>query len=374
MDVSSARLPDWSGAQSDGVSVDLSSSPLKSLHSNKSTQGVKYGDKHGDKGKGSNAHSLAAAWARKYVSSVTQAEATQRQMAKEFPDVTSIEGRQHTAKKLTRSLKLASAQAWSHTEALLADEVHRHRINAAWIDPWGIAADTHALFEKALQAYQQRQTARRLSVIVGEDCGQMRQTYTLQDPRIIGFVSMQFHYTGRMLLGQLTPQEQVLFEPYIKVMDDHLYMPLRDAYAAAADHAPDSAPLLAVQKLLPITTKIAYRVCQRVQHLHPNCYTLTGNLRSRPVMISSIRDAEMFQVYLCLCVLENSLRSVQEQLFPLCVMLYPRLRVNWQLVRDMLQSMDWEIQSLLPEADQRQIMPHLHALTDMFAHEVVAGI
>ncbi|MEB3291534.1 MAG: hypothetical protein VKJ24_00095 [Synechococcales bacterium] len=364
MDVSSARLPDWSGVQSDGAMEPAVMKSLFYSHKSPSPKSLQ----------SPNSHSLAAAWARKYVTSVTQAETAQRPIAQELIDVTSLEGRQQTTKKLLRALKLASAQAWSHTESLLSDEVQRHRINAALIDPWKIAADTHALFEKALQAYQERQTPRRLTVVIGEDCGRMRQVYTSQDPRVIGFVSMQFHYTGQMLLSQLTSQEQVLFEPYIKVMDDHLYMPLRDAYDAAANHVPDSPSLRSVQKLLLLSTKIAYRICQRIQHIHPNCYTFSGSLRSRSVMISSIRDAEMFQVYLCLCVLENNLRSVQQQLFPLCVMLYPRLRVNWQLVRDMLQVMNWEIQELLPQADQHYILPHLQALSEMFAHEVVAGI
>lgn len=320
-----------------------------------------------------NAHSLAAVWARKYVASVTRDyEVSQRQQANLVADVTSPEGRRYTAEKLKKALKLASAQAWSQTETLLAEEVQRHGINPQHIDPWQIAADSHTLFEKALQAYSDRLTARRLSVVIGDPCGRMRRKYTSQDPRVIGFVSMQFHYTGQILLGQLNPSERLLLEPFIKVMDDHMYMPLRDAYEAAANHEPDSPALRAVQQLLPISTKIAYRVCQRIQHLHPNYHSFSGNLRSRPVVISSIRDVEMFQVYLCLCVLEGSIRSVQQQLFPLCVMLYPRLRVSWQLVRDMLQAMHWEMCNLLQPEDMDVLMPHLTVLTEMFSKTVFA--
>jgi hypothetical protein len=41
----------------------------------------------------------------------------------------------------------------------------------------------------------------------------------------------------------------------------------------------------------------------------------------------------MFQVYLWVCVLEDTISSGQQELFPLCVMLYPRLNVRWELVQ-----------------------------------------
>ncbi|WP_431632270.1 hypothetical protein [Alkalinema pantanalense] len=317
---------------------------------------------------------MAAVWARKYVVSVTHnEEQTHNSLPKQIADVASPEGRRYTADKLLKSLKLASAQAWSQTESLLATEIQRHGINPAHIDPWKIAADSHALYEKTLEGYRERQTARRLSVSIGDACGRMRQEYTRHDPRAIGFVSMQFHYTGQLLLALLTPAERLLIEPYVKVMDDHMYMPLRDAYQAAAEHSITSPALKATQSLLPVSTKIAYRVCEQIHHLHPNYHSFSGNLKSRYVMISSIRDVEMFQVYLCLCVLEGSIRSVQQQLFPLCVMLYPQLRVSWQLVRDMLQTLNWEIHNFLPSDQVKVLLPYLTVLTEMFSKDVFMG-
>ncbi|MBD2326694.1 hypothetical protein H6G21_07395 [Alkalinema sp. FACHB-956] len=317
---------------------------------------------------------MAAVWARKYVASVTRNyDQPQNPLAKQISDVASPEGRCHTADKLLKSLKLASAQAWSQTESLLATEIQRHGIDPAHIDPWKIAADSHALYEKALQGYRGRVTARRLSVQIGDACGRMRQDYTRHDPRTIGFVSMQFHYTGQLLLALLTPSERLLVEPYVKVMDDHMYMPLRDAYQAAAEHSLDSPSLQATQALLPLSTKIAYRVCEQIHHLHPNYHSFSGSLKSQHVTVSSIRDVEMFQVYLCLCVLEGSIRSVQQQLFPLCVMLYPRLRVSWQLVRDMLQTLNWEIHNSLSPEQVKVILPYLTVLTEMFSKDVFVG-
>lgn len=322
----------------------------------------------------SKVFSLASLWARNYFVSVTSRHDAERlRNSESFPDLTGKEGRLITAEKLKGNLTLASAQAWSMTEGLLADEIRRHGIDPALINPWEIAADSHELFQKTLNAYGDRVTPRRLSVVVGNDFGLVRQKYTAQDPRAIGFVSMQFHYTGQMLLDWLSTAERMLMEPYFKVMDDHLYMPLNAAYEAAGNHDYNAPVLKAVRHLLPLSTKIAHAVCLQVSRQHPRYQSYNGLLTSPMVRTSSIRDVEMFQVYLCLCALEDSLQSVQNELFPLCVMLYPKLRVSWQLVQEMLTAMGWEMRDRLPPEHVATFFPYLQALSDMFSSDVFAG-
>lgn len=319
----------------------------------------------------SNVHSLAALWARKYyVSVTTEDEQSSPKPTDNLKEVTSKEGRERTAQKLMQNLNLASAQAWSLTETLLSEEIRRHGINPDLINPLEIAADTRVLFQKVLDAYAERATPRRLSVIVGKDFGRVRQKYTSVDRRAIGFVSMQFHYTGQKLLEWLSPTEQMLWMPYLKVMDDHMYMPLQAAYEAAANHPFDSPALSAVQHLLPVSSKIAVSVCNQICRLHPTYSTYSGLLSNPTVKTASIRDVEMFQVYLCLCVLEDDIRSVQQELFPLCVMLYPRLKVSWRLVQDMLKTMGWDMHDRLSANDMAIFLPYLRTLTEMFSSDV----
>lgn len=318
-----------------------------------------------------NLPSLAVIWARKYyLSVVSGANRSQAQPEQILTETKSIESRKKTADKLIQNLNLASAKAWSLTETLLAEEMRRHNINPELINPLEIAVDTRELFHKALDAYASGVPPQRLSVMVGRNCGRVRKKYTSVDPRAIGFVSMQFHYTGQKLLEWLSLDEQQVFAPYLKVMDDHMYMPLQAAYEAAAQHDEDSPLLLAVQHLLPLSTTIACEVCQSVSRQHPGYQSYSGALTGETVKISSIRDAEMFQVYLCLCVLDRSIYSVQQQLFPLCVMLYPCLKVSWKLVQEMLLFMSWEIQERLPLQDVPIFLPYLRTFSEMFSHEV----
>lgn len=319
---------------------------------------------------GGNVHSLAALWARKYYVSVTANEQSQVKNAENLKEITSPEGRERTAQTLMQNLTWASAQAWSLTETLLSEEIRRHGINPDLVNPLEIAADTRFLFQKVVDAYAERSTPRRLSVIVGRDFGRIRQKYTSVDRRAIGFVSMQFHYTGQKLLQWLSPAEQMLWMPYMKVMDDHMYMPLQAAYEAAANHPFDSPALGAVQHLLPISTKIAISVCRQICRIHPNYKSYSGPLTDLTVRTASIRDVEMFQVYLCLCVLEDDIRSVQQELFPLCVMLYPNLGVSWRLVQDMLKTMGWDMHDRLPPDNMAIFLPYLRTLTEMFSSDV----
>jgi hypothetical protein len=323
----------------------------------------------------SNLYSLASVWARRYVATVSVDRKSTDPAIVPLNDAFFSEfGAQQTAAKLQGLIRQASAQAWGQTEQLLGGELQRHGIAPELVNPWAIASDSHQLFEQAIVAYGAGLSVRQMSLLVGNDCGQLRAKYMQADPRLIGFVSMQCHYTGQALLAALTDRERALFAPYLKVIDDHLYMPLREAYQAAAQYDASSETLRAVQHLLSVSSKIARKVYKRVSRQNPGYQSRSGSLMTDDVRVSSIRDIEMFQMYLCLCLLDGDVRSVQEQLFPLCVMLYPRLHVSWQLVQEMLAAMGWEMHRRLLPGDMMQFLPYLRTLSHMFSEDVFEAV
>ncbi|HEY9295634.1 MAG TPA: hypothetical protein VIQ31_04530, partial [Phormidium sp.] len=101
-----------------------------------------------------------------------------------------------------------------------------------------------------------------------------------------------------------------------------------------------------------------------------NYSTYTGNLKNPVVKTASIRDVEMFQVYLWVCVLENNISAIQQELFPLCVMVYPTLKVRWELVRQMINLLGKEIDNRLGREQQQLFIPYFQALREMFSPEV----
>ncbi|MDG2989971.1 hypothetical protein L3556_03340 [Candidatus Synechococcus calcipolaris G9] len=304
--------------------------------------------------------SLAQAWAKRYIQNLDSA-------TKKEDDPTVV------SQNLLAELRNASVQAWQRTEGFLSQEMIRHGIASELVDPWEISKDIHATYQKTLHLYRDGQDVRRLAVKLGPAIGDIRRKYTATDPRVIGFVSMQFHHTGLFLLQSAPASQKDIVANYFKVIDDHLYMPLHRAYDAAAEQDYDSPALKLVRHLLPQSTEIARSICQRVIELYPRHRCYSGPLSQPSVRTSSIRDVEMFQIYLWVCLLEQKLDALQDELFPLCLMLYPSLNVNWELVYQMVHLMGKEFQERSPELDTRVLAPYYNALRQIFDPKIFQG-
>ncbi|HEY9811527.1 MAG TPA: hypothetical protein V6D13_19540 [Halomicronema sp.] len=317
--------------------------------------------------------SFAQQWAKKYVQ--TQDGDFQKS------DVSTTSHQKHksrfakrleNAEHLSHSLRLAVSQAWSKTEMILAVAIKQNQIDPQLVNGWEIAADAHKIYEKVLEFYADGETPEALAAAVGKELVNLTQCYRTPDPRVLGFVNLLFHHTGLLLLQEVSGAEQALLGNYIKVIEDHLNMPLVRLYDAAGTHSADSPALLAVIQLLPAISEIAQIVSGRIQKMYPNYRTFTGKLSDDIVSRSSLRDIEMFQVYLWTCVLEGNLSAITEELFPLCVLLYPALKVDWELVRQMLYLLAQEISGHLSEESRSFFVPYFSACWEMFSPEVFA--
>jgi hypothetical protein len=344
---------------------------------------------------------LAIEWGKKYLHNLDPALSRDDTTdVKNIKELISSTGREKTREKLMTSLRLVSIEAWNQVEILLIKEVERYDINPQLIEPWEIISDCYKIYEKTLSIYHQQAPLRQLSMImklaregeplyqkaldiyteqvipsqlaavIGSEVGMLRKKYTKVDSRTIAFVSMQFHHTSRMLLAMLSPLERPIVESYFRVIDDHLYMPLERAYAAAAQHDYNSQALGAVQRLLPASTEIAKKITQRIIELYPNYRSHSGILSEQKIQDASVRDVEMFQIYLWLAVLEGDVSGIQQELFPLCLMIYPSLKVEWELVRQMLYLLGQEICDRLTHEHIEIVMPYYQVLWHMFSPQL----
>jgi Phycobilisome protein len=222
----------------------------------------------------------------------------------------------------------------------------------------------------AIEAYAEQQSPYRIVNKISPVLGQVRTSVTEIDPRVIGFVAMQYHYTGIQLMELLPESEQENFGSYVKILDDHLYMPLQRAYQAAGNHSSDSMALQSVRTLMPAMTRIAERVVDRVNQLYPRYRSHSGFLTDPTIRTSSIRDVEMFQVYMWVCLLEGNLHALETELFPLCVMIYPRLNVSWELVSQMTHLLRKEVATYLSPEQAKYCEPFYEILRRIFSAEV----
>lgn len=316
--------------------------------------------------------SLAIQWSRKYLKNIQidTPETAPQSEDSDFGIIGSKSWRAQTASILQESLLYAGIDAIFHTKLLLSKQIKRHQIDPKLIDYLQIAIDSCEIHRKVLEVYGNAENPGYIAVKLGQDIGAMRDKYTAIDPRLIGFVSMQVYYTNVFLLKDISAVEKNVLTAYFKVIDDYLYMPLRRCYQAAAKHSYDSPSLQAVRQLLGQSTEIAARIFSCVSQLNPDYYSYSGALNSTLVKTASIRDVEMFQVYLWLSVLEENIAVFYQELFPVCVMLYPILGVKWHLVWQMLNCLEQEICLRLEPQQLEMIMPYSRAMYEIFSPAV----
>jgi Phycobilisome protein len=201
-----------------------------------------------------------------------------------------------------------------------------------------------------------------------------KQHLIVKDPRTIGFMTTQFHFSTQLVLNRLTIPEQVLISPYFKFIEEQVCMPWQRVCNAAASHSFSSQRLAMVEQLLPQSYEIAYNVYQRAARLYPYSSSLRGNLSHPGIMASTLRDLQMFQSYLWLSVLEGNINSMEQALLPLCVMVFPSIGVTWQLVRQMLQLLVDELIARLEPEHKSIVLPYTQAMQQLFSNlEIIAS-
>jgi len=158
------------------------------------------------------------------------------------------------------------------------------------------------------------------------------QHVTAKDWRVVGFLTTLFNFTNKLLINELTPVEKVLLCPYFKFVEEQVAIPWQRVCAAAAKHELGSPALTLVEQMLPMSSEIGSTVYCQLLQLFPDHRSLRGGLSDPDVAHSCLRDLDMFQAYLWLSVLEESIRPVEHELVPLCVMVMPSVGVKWEMI------------------------------------------
>lgn len=223
----------------------------------------------------------------------------------------------------------------------------------------------------ALEMPEMQQLAKTLEPVLLE----LRQQYiTAQNRRTIGFITTQFHFSTKLVLGKLTLPERVLLSPYFKFIEEQVCIPLQRVCNAAAKHTLDSPTLTVVRQQLPNSRDVASTVYNRAVKLYPNHHSRRGGLNNPEVTISTIRDLEMFQVYLWLCVLEGNMAAVEQELLPLCLLVFPSVDVTWKLVEEMLQLLVDELMERLKPEQKYLVLSYAQDMQKLFSNQDLQAV
>ncbi len=350
----------------------------------------------------SSSEYLVKLWAKRYIPDLFTVSSEERNIAiSGLIEAASTEGRAKTVAKLQRVIKVNCECAAIKTNSLFS--YIPNVVNLT--ESSRIAEFVAQIYQKILEIYSQqslkitsrKETSPSLSRVVDFPSNvdiittqsmlllkmpaieqlarefepilkQLREKHlSAHDPRTIGFISTQFHFSTKLVLARLTPSEQVLLSPYFKFIEEQICIPLQRVCTAAANYDLDSPALTFVQQMLPASRDIASTVYSRAAQLYPTHRSRRGRLKDEGIKASTERDLEMFQVYLWLCLLEGNMASVEKELIPLCVMVFPSVEVTWELVRQMLQLLLDEIMERVDPNYKQIILPYNQAMQQLFS-------
>ncbi|HBE16678.1 MAG TPA: hypothetical protein DEG17_26480 [Cyanobacteria bacterium UBA11149] len=344
---------------------------------------------------------LVSLWSKRYNPDLSSLSIDKSKiMSSDLIKTASLEGREETIAKLKRLVEINCKCAGIQTSALFS---YIPNIVNLW-ESQRIAQLVGQIYDRVLDVYLQQSPSPQLiaeireiaainfsdypqkaSTIPGLEISaikqlskgleglyqELRQQYlSSRDSRAIGFMSTQFHLSSRLLINRMTVWERLFISPYFKFVEEQVCIPWQRVCIAATKHEINSPALGIVQQLLPVSLDIAKEVHRQAVRLNPNHRSLRGTLDAPDVRASSIRDVEMFQGYLWLCVLEGNTSSVEQELLPLCKMVFPSINVTWELVEQLLPLLVAEIQLRVKPEQMNLVQPYTEAMEKLFS---VAG-
>ncbi len=342
---------------------------------------------------------LIKLWAERYIPDLSiLSKKAEPLTCSELLEATSRQGRAKTVAKVQNIVEINCKCAGIQTNALFS-----YIPNVVGLtESQGIAKAAAQVYQKVLEVYQEQSPppallaampqignvdfsvdaftklaipglylseVKQLAMALEPVLLQLQEQYlSASDWRTIGFMSTQFHLSAKLVLNRLTLAEQVLLSPYFKFVEEQVCIPWQRVCAAATKHEPDSPLLATVLQMLPASQEIAKQVYHRAVQLFPNHRSRRGGLMESGVRASSIRDIEMFQGYLWLCTLEGNMTAVEQELLPLCIMVFPSIDVAWELVEHILPLLVNEIETRVLPAQMRLLLPYTQAMEQLFSN------
>ncbi|MEI2583974.1 hypothetical protein V5G28_035960, partial [Scytonema sp. PRP1] len=195
-----------------------------------------------------------------------------------------------------------------------------------------------------------------------------------KDWRALGFMTTQLNFSNKLILKKLTPPEKVLLTPYLKFVEEQIAMPWHRVCAAAAKHELGSPMLTLVQQMLPVCGDVAKTVYRRLAELLPNHRSRRGGLSDPEVTYSCLRDLNMFQAYIWLCLLEQSMAPLKNELLPLCQMVIQGVQIPWEMTEKWCQVLADEMMSRVNPEQQDLLLPYIEGMQQIFFEERSAAI
>lgn len=157
------------------------------------------------------------------------------------------------------------------------------------------------------------------------------QSISSDSNKSLGFMTTQINLTNKLLVKNLDPVERTLTEPYFKFLEDHIALPWQRLCAAAANYRAGEPMFGIVERMLPMISDISMAAHKQWSDDFPYYRGRRGRLDQCEVEHSSLRDFNMFQVYLWLSFLQKHSRVIEQELVVVCRLVYGHIGIPWNM-------------------------------------------
>jgi len=332
--------------------------------------------------KTSSTERLLNIWARRYTPGISSL-LVHNSSCDELLKAATPEGRALTANKLREKMLDVNCQmAWIQTKNLysyipnvldlsearritqFAFRVYKKLMEIYQQQSPKIEIENNTLSQWVIPAVEELAYALEPILIVFQE-----QHVVSKDWRSLGFMTSQLNFTNQLILKKLTPAEQALLTPYLKFVEEQVAMPWQRVCFNAVNYELDSPQLKLVEQMMPAAPEIAQSVYRQLTELLPNSRSRRGKLTDRGITHSCSRDLNMFQAYILLCFLEQSLTPIEQELIPLCAMVVEGVEIKWELTEKWCEVLASEIESRLDSQQKELIKPYTQGMKQVFFKE-----
>ncbi|GAP97677.1 hypothetical protein [Leptolyngbya sp. NIES-2104] len=330
-----------------------------------------------------SARSLSRSWASRYLPDLSALMSEQADLSiAHLLECSSDFGRRRTVEQVQRHLRICCELAGLEVNQLFSGS--SNLVNLAKVRQ--LAKSVEAVYEKVLQFYEQQSNIKQnladslnpvsgwvpeieaLSIELQPVLYQMQQQHLAdEDPRAIGFVTTQFHFSTQMILKRLNPIEKALLGSYFQLAEEQVCTPWQEICELANRSDRASREVLLIEQLLSEGNAIAQAVCEKARQQFPQFKSRRGSWDNVQITTSMKRDLNMFQCYLWLCVLHQDLSPITVRLLPLCLMVFPSVNISWEFIDQTVRLLVEEVRSRLTQNQWSIVQPYAVGLIDTFS-------
>ena len=155
---------------------------------------------------------------------------------------------------------------------------------------------------------------------------------TSQDWRTTGFLTTLLNFSNRLILNELSQEQQWILLPYLRFVEEQVAIPWQQVCLEAGQYSLDSPMVAIVEQGLAQASAIAHHVYQQLCTSLPQHQSRRGTLDQPAIKHSVVRDLQMIQSYFWLSFLQQQPTLIQQRLVPLFIMVNSAIDVHWRFV------------------------------------------